>query len=93
MKTRIELKRIANTLYRNPENERSSYRQAVAHHPNVELASEELETLYSRFKKNHAGVPDDGGPDGQVKARKLQAEEMKIRAINPSGRVDYSIQE
>lgn len=60
------------------------------------LIDGDLETLYSVFQKKRA---DDGKDkvarsnmnDG--KAKKMRAEEAKVRALNRNGRVDYSIQE
>lgn len=64
---------------------------------NPALIDEEMETLYSTFQKKHAGESEGGSAatSQQVdrKARKLRAEEAKVRALNRNGRVDYSIQE
>lgn len=68
---------------------------ASGHSPT--LIDDELETLFSRFQQRRA----DTGKDGETprtqeedrKARKLRAEENKVRALNRNGRVDYSIQE
>ncbi|KAG7111041.1 phospholipase C20G8.02 like protein [Verticillium longisporum] len=63
------------------------------------LIDDELETLYSKFQEKFTqGVPDEGlAAEDRVgwdrKARKLRHEDMKIRALNRNGRVDYSIQE
>ncbi|KAI6779476.1 uncharacterized protein J7T54_001892 [Emericellopsis cladophorae] len=64
------------------------------------LIDDELETLYSQFQKRGPETlsKDDadgglGGPDGTRKAKKMRAEEAKVRALNRNGRVDYSIQE
>jgi len=64
------------------------------------LIDDELETLFSQFQKRgpEPASKDDadgglGGPDGTRKAKKMRAEEAKVRALNRNGRVDYSIQE
>lgn len=61
------------------------------------LIDDELETLYSSFQKKRTGLSTDEEADKpqaeDVKARKLRAEESKVRALNRNGRVDYSIQE
>jgi hypothetical protein len=68
-------------------------------HPPTPL-DDEIETLYSGFKKQHkttgGGNPlerDDERRDLEEQARKLKKEEGKVRALNSNGRVDYSIQE
>ena len=63
------------------------------------LIDDELETLFSQFQKRRAArSPGDGNNSDEAqdelrKARKMQIEENKIRALNHNGRVDYSIQE
>ena len=64
------------------------------------LLDDELETLFSRFQKKRIDLakekPDDGHKkwaEEEEKSRKLRREEMKVRALNRNGRVDYSIQE
>ncbi|KAF6823802.1 DDHD domain-containing protein [Colletotrichum plurivorum] len=64
------------------------------------LIDDELETLYSKFQEKRvdlAKANDDGGAadwiEAERKAQKLRREEMKVRALNRNGRVDYSIQE
>jgi len=72
------------------------------------LIDDELETLFSRFQKQRAGVTGDKGAEGtggpnntaaaawleeERKAQKLRREEMKVRALNRNGRVDYCVQE
>ncbi|KAF9882454.1 DDHD domain-containing protein [Colletotrichum karsti] len=64
------------------------------------LIDDELETLFSKFQEKRvdlAKTNDDGGADEWIeaerKAQKLRREEMKVRALNRNGRVDYSIQE
>ncbi len=64
------------------------------------LIDDELETLYSKFQKRRLD-PSQAAPDAserdweeeERKSRKLRLEEMKVRALNRNGRVDYSIQE
>lgn len=63
------------------------------------LIDSDLETLYSGFqKKRERGIEaGDESPsersEAEEKARKLRAEEAKIRALNSTGRVDFAIQE
>jgi len=61
------------------------------------LIDDELETLYSRFQRTQHDTPTEDGvnqlPGSDGKARKMRAEEDKVRALNRNGRVDYSIQE
>ncbi|KAI1081374.1 DDHD domain-containing protein [Whalleya microplaca] len=70
------------------------------------LIDDELETLYARFQKKRveehkdsASRADEGQELGEawaaeeLKAQKLRREELKVRALNRNGRVDYSIQE
>jgi hypothetical protein len=67
-------------------------------HPPTQL-DDEIETLYSGFKKTHkasgAGPleKDEERRELEEQARKLKKEERKVRALNSNGRVDYSIQE
>jgi len=62
------------------------------------LIDNEIETLYAGFqkgRKNHQG-DQDGDQDwvaAEERAKKLRREEMKIRALNHIGRLDYQIQE
>lgn len=61
------------------------------------LIDDEMETLFSTFEKSRASMSPGGaaaklGEDGR-RARRLRAEEGKVRALNRNGRVDYSIQE
>jgi hypothetical protein len=57
----------------------------------------EIETLYSGFKKSHTGEGplemDEARREVQEQVRKLRKEEGKVRALNANGRVDYAIQE
>ncbi|KAH8700015.1 DDHD domain-containing protein [Ilyonectria robusta] len=68
---------------------------ASGHSPT--LIDDELETLFSRFQQRRADIGKDGETprtqEEDRKARKLRAEENKVRALNRNGRVDYSIQE
>ncbi|KAK2011685.1 DDHD domain-containing protein [Colletotrichum eremochloae] len=65
------------------------------------LIDDELETLYAKFQEKRMGLPKSDDGDGgradwieaERKAQKLRREEMKVRALNRNGRVDYSIQE
>ncbi|KAF4551441.1 DDHD domain-containing protein 2 [Elsinoe fawcettii] len=66
------------------------------------LLDTEIETLYAGFQRRRKSVQSDGGRDlgqsaeweeAEKRARKLKQEELKVRALNSNGRVDYSIQE
>lgn len=66
------------------------------------LLDTELETLYAGFQRRRKSVQPDGKSDlednaewqeAEKRARKLKQEEIKVRALNANGRVDYSIQE
>jgi hypothetical protein len=61
------------------------------------LIDDEIETLYSGFKKQRKTSnpldKDDERRELEEQARKLKREEGKVRALNSNGRVDYSIQE
>jgi hypothetical protein len=66
------------------------------------LIDDDLETLFSQFQKNRieaASHAEDGKTLGDAwaaeeqRAQRLRREEMKVRALNRNGRVDYSIQE
>lgn len=62
------------------------------------LIDDEIETLYSGFQKRRQSHQSDHGfdndwADAEERGRKLRREEMKVRALNQNGRVDYSIQE
>lgn len=57
-----------------------------------------METLYAGFQKRRKShVAEQGAEedwhDAEEKGRKLRREEMKVRALNQNGRVDFSIQE
>ncbi|KAI3322439.1 DDHD domain-containing protein [Xylariaceae sp. AK1471] len=70
------------------------------------LIDDDLETLYARFQKKRVeehkdsiSRADEGQELGEawaaeeLKAQKLRKEELKVRALNWNGRIDYSIQE
>jgi hypothetical protein len=63
------------------------------------LIDDEIETLYAGFQKRRKSHQSDVGMEGddwaevEEKGRKLRREEMKVRALNQNGRVDFSIQE
>lgn len=69
------------------------------------LIDDELETLFSRFQKRRADLAKENDKDKgtgeagtswveeEQKAQKLRREEMKVRALNRNGRVDYCVQE
>lgn len=68
------------------------------------LIESEVETLFAGFQKRRKSnaTSDDGSKIGEAdlewqeleeKSRKLKKEELKVRALNSNGRVDYSIQE
>lgn len=62
------------------------------------LIADEIETLYDGFQKGRKShtADDDAGKDwveGEERGKKLRSEEMKVRALNQNGRVDFSIQE
>lgn len=77
-------------------------RKSISGH-DVTLLDDDLETLYSRFQKGRADLSKDLKFDDQEarerwaeeenKAARLRSEELKVRALNRNGRVDYSIQE
>lgn len=66
------------------------------------LIDSEIETLYAGFQKRRKSQQNDDGralgerpewQDADERAKKLQREEAKVRALNSNGRVDFSIQE
>ena len=63
------------------------------------LIDDEIETLYAGFQKRRKSHQSDIGGEGEEwveaeeRGRKLRREEMKVRALNQNGRVDFSIQE
>ncbi|KAJ8123571.1 hypothetical protein ONZ43_g518 [Nemania bipapillata] len=70
------------------------------------LIDDDLETLYARFQKKRVeehkdspSRPDEGQELSaawaaeELKAQKLRKEELKVRALNWNGRIDYTIQE
>lgn len=70
----------------------------------ITLLDDDLETLYSKFQKGRVDmIREEGGTQDETeredwlaqesKAARVRKEEMKVRALNRNGRVDYSIQE
>ncbi|KAL8728324.1 MAG: hypothetical protein Q9166_005467 [cf. Caloplaca sp. 2 TL-2023] len=66
------------------------------------LIDSEIETLYAGFQKRRRSEQSDEARglgerpewrDAEARAKKLQREEAKVRALNSNGRVDFSIQE
>jgi hypothetical protein len=62
------------------------------------LIDDEMETLYAGFQKRRKSHQDDDADEmdwseTEERGRKLRREEMKVRALNQNGRVDYQIQE
>jgi len=69
------------------------------------LIDDELETLYSKFQKNRLAITKEKGLNTETainvdaiveeeeKAAKMRREEIKARALNRNGRIDYCIQE
>ncbi|KAK3350191.1 DDHD domain-containing protein [Lasiosphaeria hispida] len=67
------------------------------------LIDDELETLFSKFQKNRLAISKDKEVavtlseetliEDEKKAQKLRHEEIKARALNRNGRIDYCIQE
>ncbi|KAI4192661.1 MAG: hypothetical protein LQ346_004204 [Caloplaca aetnensis] len=66
------------------------------------LIDSEIETLYAGFQKRRKSQQSDEGrdfgprpewQDADARAKRLQEEEAKVRALNSNGRVDFSIQE
>lgn len=66
------------------------------------LIDSEIQTLYAGFQKRRRSEQSDDArdlghrpewQDAEARAKKLQREEAKVRALNSNGRVDFSIQE
>ena len=66
------------------------------------LIDSEIETLFSGFQKRRKSQQSDDARDlgerpeweeAEKRAKRLQREEAKVRALNSNGRVDYSVQE
>ena len=62
------------------------------------LIDDEIETLYAGFQKRRKSHQSETGQENnwaeaEERGRKLRREEMKVRALNQNGRVDFSIQE
>ncbi|KAF2753594.1 DDHD-domain-containing protein [Pseudovirgaria hyperparasitica] len=73
----------------------------IGEHP-ATLIDSELETLYAGFQKRRKSQQEEDREldeqsaewaELEERSRKLRREEAKVRALNPNGRVDYSIQE
>ncbi|KAL8669201.1 MAG: hypothetical protein Q9168_006199 [Polycauliona sp. 1 TL-2023] len=70
-------------------------------HP-ATLIDGEMQTLYAGFQKRRRSEQSDEArdlgqqaewQDSEARAKRMQREEAKVRALNSNGRVDYSIQE
>ncbi|KAL8999782.1 MAG: hypothetical protein Q9169_001455 [Polycauliona sp. 2 TL-2023] len=70
-------------------------------HPST-LIDSEIQTLYAGFQKRRRSEQSDEArelgqqpewQDADARAKRLQREEAKVRALNSNGRVDFSIQE
>lgn len=59
------------------------------------LIDDEIETLFAGFQKSRESdrETEQNWPEADERGKKLRREEAKVRALNPNGRVDYSIQE
>ena len=66
------------------------------------LIDNDLDTLYAGFQKRRKSQQSDEGRDlgpspeweeSEERARRLRREEAKVRALNRTGRVDFSVQE
>ncbi|CAG8949854.1 hypothetical protein HYFRA_00004181 [Hymenoscyphus fraxineus] len=62
------------------------------------LIDDDMETLYANFEKSaktrHAELGSEREwVEAEEKGKKLKKDEMKVRALNSNGRVDYSLQE
>ena len=62
------------------------------------LIDDDIETLFAGFQKRRksqqdANVEPKAWSEDEEKARKLRREELKVRGLNATGRVDFSIQE
>ncbi|KAI0134104.1 DDHD domain-containing protein [Xylariales sp. AK1849] len=69
---------------------------------NATLIDDDLETLFSNFQKKRVEAASraevgkelgDAWAAEEASAQKMRREEVKVRALNRNGRVDYSIQE
>ena len=78
------------------ENTAAADRDGIGASPPT-LIDDEIETLYAGFQKRRASHDDAGSEnswsEAEERGKKLRREEAKVRALNPNGRVDYSIQE
>ncbi|KAG0652365.1 putative phospholipase [Hyphodiscus hymeniophilus] len=64
------------------------------------LIDDEIETLFAGFQKRRkshqidiSATENEEWAEAEERGRKLRREEMKVRALNQNGRVDFSIQE
>lgn len=62
------------------------------------LIDDDIETLYAGFQKRRKDQPTGENAksewaEAEERGKKLKREEMKVRALNQSGRVDFCIQE
>jgi len=62
------------------------------------LIDSDLETLYAGFEKSRKSQTTEAASEGndgnsEEKGKKLRKEELKIRALNQNGRIDFAIQE
>lgn len=64
------------------------------------LIDSDIETLYAGFEKTRKSQASEGGGESnndwsaeEEKSKRLRKEELKIRALNQSGRIDFAIQE
>lgn len=57
------------------------------------LIDSEMETLYAGFEKSRQNQVSEDNALEEEKGKKLRKEELKIRALNQTGRIDFTIQE
>lgn len=64
------------------------------------LIDDDIETLYAGFQKRRESRQEDGEQPSRAdwaaaeeKSKKLRREELKVRGLNQTGRVDFNIQE
>ncbi|RDW91163.1 hypothetical protein BP5796_02328 [Coleophoma crateriformis] len=60
------------------------------------LIDNEIETLFAGFQEGQKNHPENGPghrAEAEERGKKLRREEMKVRALNHTGRVDFQIQE
>ena len=88
------------------EKKRRATEDSITSTPGLEhpptLIDSEIETLYAGFQKRRKSIHSDEGRDlgssvewqeAEARAKRLRREEAKVRALNSTGRVDFSIQE